>query len=213
MSARTVGLVDYGSGNIQAIANIYGRLGVPVTFVRAPADLAGATHVVLPGVGAFDQAMGHLEASGLRDALTERVVRGGAPFLGICVGMQLLARGSEEGTRAGLGWIDASVERFDHARFAGLAQRTHLPHMGWNDAVAARPHPLLAGLEPSAAFYFLHSYFVRCDRREDVLADADYGGAFACAVQAGNIHGVQFHPEKSHQAGIRLLENFAGLAC
>jgi imidazole glycerol-phosphate synthase subunit HisH len=124
--------------------------------------------------------------------------------------MQLLARRSDEGTRTGLGWIDAEVRRFDHARFT---QRTHLPHMGWNDVEVARPHPLFAGLEQDASFYFLHSYFVECARREDVLAVSEYGGRFACAVHAGNIHGVQFHPEKSHQGGIRLLQNFAELPC
>ena len=205
-----IGLVDYGSGNIQAIANIYSRLSLPSFIARTAADLALATHVVLPGVGAFDQTMEHLEASGLRDALTERVVGQGTPFLGICVGMQLLAARSEEGTRPGLGWIDAEVRRFDHARFT---QRTHLPHMGWNDVELVRPHPLFAGLERDASFYFLHSYYVDCARRDDVLAEADYGGPFACAVHAGNIHGVQFHPEKSHQGGIRLLKNFAELRC
>lgn len=208
-----IGLVDYGSGNIQAIANIYSRLSLPTMIVRTADDLGAATHIVLPGVGAFDQTMGHLEESGLREALTERVVGQGMPFLGICVGMQLLAKRSDEGVRPGLGWIDAEVRRFEHARFASLEQRTHLPHMGWNDVALVHPHPLFAGLETDASFYFLHSYYMQCARREDVLAEADYGGAFSCAVQSGNIHGVQFHPEKSHQGGIRLLKNFAELAC
>lgn len=205
-----IGLVDYGSGNIQAIANIYGRLDIPCFVAKTADELARATHIVLPGVGAFDQTMGHLEESGLRDALTARVLQGKVPFLGICVGMQLLARRSDEGTRAGLGWIDAEVRRFDHARFT---QRTHLPHMGWNDVELLRPNPLFAGLEQDASFYFLHSYYVECAAPADALAAADYGGPFTCAVQHENIHGVQFHPEKSHDGGIRLLRNFAELPC
>jgi glutamine amidotransferase len=203
-----IGLVDYGSGNIQAIANIYARLNIPTFVAREVADLERATKIVLPGVGAFDQTMRHLEDSGLRKALTERVVTRGVPFLGICVGMQLLARRSDEGALPGLGWIDAEVQRFDHARFR---QRTHLPHMGWNDVNVTNAHPLFAGLEQEASFYFLHSYHMVCARPENVLAEADYGGAFTCAVHAANIFGVQFHPEKSHQSGIRLLQNFAGL--
>lgn len=203
-----IALLDYGSGNIRAIANIYGRLGIAHFVAAQAADLDRATHVILPGVGAFDQTMRHLEESGLREALTRRVLGDGLPFLGICVGMQLLAHRSDEGRLPGLGWIDGSVRRFDHARFT---QRTHLPHMGWNDAVVTHRHPLVAGLEPEASFYFLHSYHVECADRADVLAEAEYGGPFTCAVQRGNIHGVQFHPEKSHHTGIRLLQNFAGL--
>ena len=122
-----IALVDYGSGNIQAIANIYSRLNIPTIIASRDEDLALATKVILPGVGAFDQTMQHLEASGLRQGLTERVVERGLPFLGICVGMQLLARRSDEGVLPGLGWIAGEVRRFDHARFT---QRTHLPHMG-----------------------------------------------------------------------------------
>lgn len=146
----------------------------------------------------------------MRDALTVRVIGDKVPFLGICVGMQLLARRSDEGERPGLGWIDADVKRFDHSRFT---QRTHLPHMGWNDVAVARPHALFAGFEHDATFYFLHSYYVSCADPNDVLGETDYGGPFSCAVARGNVHGVQFHPEKSHEGGIRLLRNFAELAC
>lgn len=205
-----IGLINYGSGNIQALANIYGRLNIPHFIVSRAEDLERATRLLLPGVGAFDQTMSHLESSGLRDALTLHVMERKLPFLGICVGMQLLARRSDEGTRPGLGWIDGEVRRFDHARFT---QQTHLPHMGWNDVSVVRPHPLFAGLEQDASFYFLHSYYMDCVNRGDVLGETDYGGPFTCAVQSGNVHGVQFHPEKSHQGGIRLLKNFAELSC
>lgn len=203
-----IAIVDYGSGNIKAIANIYRRLDVPTFVATTPAELRRASHIILPGVGAFDQAMQHLDASGLKEALNTRVLEDRVPFLGICVGMQLLARRSDEGREAGLGWIDADVRRFDASRFA---QPTKLPHMGWNDVERVREHPLLDGMDADLGFYFLHSYHVECDRRDDVLAETEYGGRFHAAVNRANIHGVQFHPEKSHHNGVRLLQNFATL--
>lgn len=201
-----IALVDYGSGNIKAIANIYNRVRIPNFVATKPEDLHRATKVVLPGVGAFDQAMQHLNESGLKDALNQRVLEDRLPFLGICVGMQLLARRSDEGQLPGLGWLDADVKRFDDAQFT---QRTHLPHMGWNDVGVVRASPLLDGLGADASFYFLHSYYVACDRRDDVLGETDYGSQFHCAVNVRNIFGVQFHPEKSHHNGVRVLQNFA----
>lgn len=203
-----IGLVDYGSGNIKAIANIYHRLKIPHFIATTPEDVRRAAKIVLPGVGAFDQTMQHLNDSGLKGALDERVRVEHVPFLGICVGMQLLARRSDEGKLPGLGWIDADVKRFDDARFT-TTDRTHLPHMGWNDVGVVRPNRLFDGLNGDSSFYFLHSYYVACDRREDVLGETDYGGPFHCAVSAGNIFGVQFHPEKSHHNGVRVLQNFA----
>lgn len=203
-----IAIVDYGSGNIRAIANIYQRLKIESYLAHEPSALIHATRVILPGVGAFDQTMGHLQDSGLRSALEDRVLGDGIPFLGICVGMQLLAKRSDEGALTGLGWIDADVKKFDLSRFTG---RTRLPHMGWNDAAPRSGDPLFAGLEPSASFYFLHSYHMVCRDPSDELASADYGGRFTSAVRRGNIWGVQFHPEKSHQSGVRLLENFASI--
>lgn len=203
-----IGLVDYGSGNIRAIANIYNRLKVPSFIATRPADLQRATKIVLPGVGAFDQTMQHLQDSGLREALDRRVREERVPFLGICVGMQLLARRSAEGVLPGLGWIQADVRRFDDAQF-DAGQKTRLPHMGWNDLEVLRAHPLLAGLDSDASFYFLHSYYVACDDAADVIGMTAYGGRFHSAVAVGNIFGVQFHPEKSHHHGVRLLQNFA----
>jgi len=202
-----IAIVDYGLGNVQAIANIYKRLNLPARLAARPEDLVDATHVILPGVGAFDWAMNRLDDSGMRPALENAVLGQGKPALGICVGMQMLARRSDEGTRAGLGWIDAEVRKFDVTR---MTARTHLPHMGWNDV---RPRPaagLFAGFEDDARFYFLHSYYFAPLRDADVLAETDYHGRFASAVRAGHIHGVQFHPEKSHRWGIGLLRNFAG---
>jgi glutamine amidotransferase len=201
-----IAIVDYGSGNIKAIANIYSRLNVPAFVATTPTDLERATRIILPGVGAFDQAMQHLNQSGLRDALNRRVLGDAIPFLGICVGMQLLARRSDEGRLSGLGWINADCRRFDDSRFT---QRTHVPHMGWNDVYAVRDHALFNGHDGEAGFYFLHSYHVECDDGADVLGETEYGGRFHCAVHSRNIHGVQFHPEKSHHNGVRLLKNFA----
>lgn len=201
-----IAIVDYGSGNTRALQNLYSRLRIPTVLVRTPDDLRDADRIVLPGVGAFDQTMGHLQESGLRDALTARVIDDGLPFLGICVGMQLLARRSDEGSLPGLGWIDADVRRFDLTQFH---QRTHLPHMGWNDATPTRPDRLFRGMESGARFYFLHSYHVVCASESSVLTETEYGDVFASGVRRDNIWGVQFHPEKSHSAGIRLLENFA----
>ncbi len=201
-----IGIVDYGSGNVQAIANIYGRLNVPFMVVSSPADLNGVDRVLLPGVGAFDQAMSALNRSGLREALDRSVLERQMPILGICVGLQLFARGSEEGIVPGLGWIDAVVRRFVPSI---LEPPLQLPHMGWNDVLPVKESALLNGVDFGNGFYFLHSYFVDCANTEDVLAKTEYGIDFPCAVSAGNIHGVQFHPEKSHGAGIQLLKNFA----
>ena len=203
-----ISIVDYGVGNVQALANIYKRLEIPCLLAKSAADLAGASHVILPGVGAFDWAMSRLQASGMREALDDLVKVQGKPVLGICVGMQMMARGSDEGKLPGLGWFDAHVHRFDEAKFTS---RTHLPHMGWNDVEPVRADGLLRDLGNDARFYFLHSYYFAPNDPADVLATTVYGERFACAVQRGNVHGAQFHPEKSHGWGIQLLKNFAGL--
>lgn len=201
-------IVDYGLGNVEAIANIYRRLDIPVARARSAAELAGAQRLILPGVGAFDWAMSRLAESGMREMLDTLVIEQGRPVLGICVGMQMMASRSDEGRLPGLGWIDADVRRFDESRFT---QRTHLPHMGWNDIRARDDSGVLSGLAQGARFYFLHSYYFDAHHADQVLAYTDYGAAFASAVQRDNICGVQFHPEKSHQFGIRLLKNFAEL--
>jgi glutamine amidotransferase len=200
-------IIDYGLGNVLAFANVYKKLNIQARVARSVADLAGATRVILPGVGAFDHAMERLDQSGMRDALTELVTSQGVPVLGICVGMQILANSSDEGQLPGLGWVPGRVRKFD---VATLSQKTHLPHMGWNDVQPVRPSGLFAGLESDARFYFLHSYCFVCERDDEVLATTDYGASFSSAVSVGNVYGVQFHPEKSHHFGTRLLQNFAG---
>lgn len=201
-------IVDYGLGNIQAFLNVYKRLNIAARTARTTIDLAGATKLILPGVGDFDHAMERLEHSGMRERLDELVQRDKVPVLGICVGMQMLARSSDEGVRAGLGWIDGGVKNL-----AALDPRRELPlpHMGWNDVRPAASTPLFDKLENGARFYFLHSFYFECDRPMDVAAVCNYGVEFSCAVHAGNIYGVQFHPEKSHHFGTRLLKNYATL--
>lgn len=201
-------LVSYGLGNVQAFANIYRRLNIPVQIAQTVDELATAQRIILPGVGAFDWAMTRLEASGLRPCLDDLVLVQRRPVLGVCVGMQMMARHSDEGQLPGLGWIDAEVRRFDAGRFT---QKTHLPHMGWNDVVPRRTDGLFQDMS-SPRFYFLHSYYFAPAREEDTLAVTDYYGPFTSAVGVGNIYGTQFHPEKSHQWGIQLLRNFAELA-
>lgn len=200
-------IVDYGLGNIQALLNVYKRLNIPATRARTVEELVSASKIIIPGVGAFDHAMERLIRSGMRDALDDMVLRQGVPVLGVCVGMQILGKSSEEGQLPGLGWIDGRVRLFG----AGEPSRLPLPHMGWNDVRATPGHPLFAALESDARFYFLHSYYFECARPADVAAVSHYGVDFGCAVSSTNIHGVQFHPEKSHHFGIRLLNNFAEL--
>jgi len=201
-----IAIIDYGLGNVMAFASLYHRFGISARIARTAGDLEGATRLILPGVGAFDHAMERLGASGMREPATELVRERGLPVLGICVGMQMLAEASDEGVLPGLGWIGGRVRKLD---VSALRQKTQLPHMGWNDVEPVRPSPLFAGLEHNARFYFLHSYYFHCARREDVLAETEYGIRFSCAVNSGAVHGVQFHPEKSHHFGARLLKNFA----
>lgn len=199
-----IGILDYGLGNVSAFESLLRRAGLDVTPVSDPEALKSVTALVLPGVGAFDHAMRCFNDSGLR-APTEELVLGEAavPILGVCVGMQMMARNSEEGTRPGLNWISASVRK--------LPPTCRLPHLGWNDVAPTGAEVLFAGLtEPR--FYFLHSYFFDCDDPQEIGAVAEYGSSsFCCAVSRGNIYGVQFHPEKSHHSGSRLLLNFASL--
>jgi len=201
-------IVDYGLGNIHAFANIYKRLHIPVTIASSAADLVDAKKIILPGVGAFDWAMTRLNESGMRDCLEESVTEKGCPVLGICVGMQMMAKRSDEGILEGLGWIDAEVRRFDEVTFT---QQTRLPHMGWNEVEPMTGSCLFQGLENDARFYFLHSYYFVPNRETDVLSVTDYNGPYASSVRSGNVFGVQFHPEKSHHWGIQLLKNFAEL--
>lgn len=200
-----IGVVDYGLGNVRAFENIYRRLGIVAQPVRTAEELVLADRLILPGVGAFDWAMNRLTDSGMLDALNVRVLQDRVPVLGVCVGMQIMAEGSEEGSAAGLGWIPGHVVRF---RDEWFDSHTHLPHMGWNDVEPVGSPAIMAGLEVPQ-FYFLHSYFFRPVDRNHVIAQTHYGQVFASALRRGNIWATQFHPEKSHDWGIGLLRNFA----
>jgi glutamine amidotransferase len=202
-------IINYGSGNIAALMNIFKQHRIPHFLASDPSRFNDADRFLLPGVGAFDPTMEQLTRSGIVEALGEQVLAKGKKVLGICVGMHLLAESSEEGERAGLGWISGRVRKID---VAGLAGPPHLPHMGWN-SVRVRPGArLFDGVDQARGFYFLHSYYFDASRAEDVSSHVEYGAALPCGVENGNVFGVQFHPEKSHANGVRLLQNFALIA-
>ena len=204
-----IGIVNYGLGNIQAFANIYKRLNIDSGIASSSDDLKDVTGIILPGVGAFDWAMARLNKSGMREVLDDLVMHQKKPVIGICVGMQMMANGSDEGELEGLGWIDAEVKKFDRSKFD---QKILLPHMGWNNVNPQGQDLLFNDLQIAARFYFLHSYYFVPHNPENVLAVTDYHSSFASAVRSENVFGVQFHPEKSHHWGIQLLENFAEIA-
>ena len=200
-----IAIVDYQMGNIGSIVNMFKRIGFESRVARDKGDLATASKIILPGVGSYDHGMTNLRKSSLLDELNAKVLEG-TPVLGICLGMQLLARSSEEGTEPGLGWIDGAVRKF---QFAEPDRHLKVPHMGWNDVAPAKEDPLIAGLPDRPRYYFVHSYHFVCHNPEDALLTTTYGGEFVSAVRKGNIMGVQFHPEKSHKYGMALLKNFA----
>lgn len=203
-----IAIIDYGSGNVGAIADIYKRLKIPHQITRDLKCLEAAERYVLPGVGAFDATMSHLSGSGMLELLNEQVLVRGKKVLGICVGMQILAESSEEGTLAGLGWIKGRVRKIDASRLASLP---HLPHMGWNSIVARSGARLFDGVDVKRGFYFLHSYYFDAESDADVAATVEYGGSLPCAVAHGNVYGMQFHPEKSHANGVAIFRNFSEL--
>jgi imidazole glycerol-phosphate synthase subunit HisH len=201
-------IINYGLGNISAFVNVYKRLNIPVIVASHKEELEKADKIILPGVGAFDHAMTMLEKSGMRETLDDLVLQKKIPVLGICVGMQILAKSSEEGVLPGLGWIDGIVKKFDPAL---IKHKTRLPHMGWNTVIPSKAEKLLESFDDSSRFYFLHSYYFFCFDAKNEIANTNYGLTFTSAVKSGNIYGVQFHPEKSHENGIQLLNNFAKL--
>jgi glutamine amidotransferase len=206
----TTVVIDYGAGNLRSVAKALEAVGGDVIVTGDPAVVAAADRIVLPGVGAFGQCIGALRGiGGLEDALTHAVKRRGVPFLGICVGMQLLSvEGHEHGVHAGLGWIDGIVERMHPAGLPGLLK---VPHMGWNTLSVRGAHPVLAGMDGVRAYY-VHSYRFVADNAADVLAVSDYGGEVAAVIGRDNLIGVQFHPEKSQAVGLGFLERFLAWA-
>jgi glutamine amidotransferase len=199
-------IIDYGLGNVAAFLNMYKRMHIPAKAASTAAELEDAERLVLPGVGAFDYAMELLDGSGMRPTLENLVNERKRPVLGVCVGMQILTDGSDEGEREGLGWIRGRTRHFGSTE---SAQRLPLPHMGWNDVKPGGGRRLFEGLEEEPRFYFLHSYYVDPADRGETAATANYGLDFACAIHRDNVWGVQFHPEKSHHFGAAVLKNFA----
>jgi glutamine amidotransferase len=203
-----VTIVDYGVGNIFAFQNVFKRLDIQTKIARSVTDLNEVEKLILPGVGSFDYAMNQLNISGMRERLDELVLNKKVPVIGICVGMQMMGNRSDEGNLEGLKWIDAEILKFNERL---IEQRTKLPHMGWNDVIPIENHPLFIGLEEEAIFYFLHSFYFKCNNPNDSIATSVYGLSFSSAVNHNNIYGIQFHPEKSHHFGEKLLYNFAKL--
>jgi len=202
-----VTIVDYGVGNLASIANMARKAGTDCVISSDPAVVAAADKLILPGVGAFDRGMANLAERGLIPILNERAMERRVPTLGLCLGMQLLGRGSEEGTRPGLGWLAADSVRFTFPADTALK----VPHMGWNFIEPAAPAALVQSLPPEPRFYFVHSYYLACDNPGDVMCWTTYGGRFASGIHKGNLWGTQFHPEKSHSFGLALLRNFLAL--
>ena len=204
-----IAIIDYGVGNIKAFGNVYHSSGIPFKIATSWQDLKhGVSKIILPGVGSFDHAMQSLQNSGMRERLDELVTEERKPVIGICVGMQMLAKSSDEGEMSGLGWIDGAVKRFDRAE---IGEERPLPHMGWNSLEILTNDSIFDGLDEESRFYFLHSYYFVCNNSADILATANYGKEFACAVKSDNVYGIQCHPEKSHHNGIKLLNNFGEL--
>ncbi|HVW24424.1 MAG TPA: imidazole glycerol phosphate synthase subunit HisH [Polyangiaceae bacterium] len=202
-----IAVVDSGVANVGSVVNMLKRIGVRAHAVDVPSALESADAIILPGVGHFDAGMKHLRERGLVEALEDRVLGRRVPILGICLGMQLLTRSSEEGAAAGLSWLDAETQRLD----PGIASGLLVPHMGWNETIGS-DEDLFGRFEGTPRFYYVHSYHVVCRAQSDVAAVCMYGTKVTAAVRHRNIFGCQFHPEKSHRYGMKFLEAFVGLA-
>lgn len=201
-------IIDYGLGNIRAFANVYERLNIKTKLAHKAEDLKDAIKIILPGVGSFDHAMNLLNDSGMREELDKQVLVNKIPVIGICLGMQIMAKSSDEGKLPGLGWFDAEVRLFNSE---SIKFKTRYPHMGWNTMKPIKGSPILNNLNEGSRFYFLHSYYVTCNNSSDVLTETTYGITYASAINKENIFGIQYHPEKSHSNGVQLLKNFAGM--
>jgi glutamine amidotransferase len=201
-----IAIVNYGSGNVAAIADIFKRLKLPHTITSNYNELKAADRYVLPGVGAFDTTMRTLKESGLISLLNDEVCGRGKKIMGVCVGMQILGDSSDEGLLPGLGWIPGHVRRIDPLSIDGLPK---LPHMGWNSVSLQKESKLFEDVDLDQGFYFLHSYYFNALDPESVLATVNYGTVMPCALAVDNIFGFQFHPEKSHSNGMAVFRNFS----
>lgn len=201
-------IIDYNMGNLGSIKNMIKKIGSNAIISSDPEDILKADKLILPGVGAFDNGMRNLECLGIIPAINYKVIKERTPILGICLGMQLFTERSEEGSLQGLGWISGYSKKFD---FTGSNFNYKIPHMGWNDIKIQKESQLFDSLSEEPRFYFVHSYYVVCNNGSDILATTEYGYEFTSAVARDNIYGTQFHPEKSHRYGMKVLENFVEL--
>ncbi len=198
-------IIDYGLGNLVSVKNMLKKLGAESVITDQVSEIEKAKKMILPGVGAFDNGMNLIKQKGLLDILNKKATKEKIPVLGICLGMQLLTKGSEEGLEKGLGWVDAQTIKFD------FPDRTlKIPHMGWSYIDVKKENALIRK-EDKHRFYFVHSYYVKCNDQNDVIANCNYGTEFTCMFNHENIYGAQFHPEKSLKFGMELLDNFSKL--
>lgn len=202
-----ISVLDYGVSNSGSILNMLKKINVEAHLIKSPLEVLESERLILPGVGSFDNGMKSLISAGLSEAVREVALRKSVPLLGICLGMQLLCDGSDEGDIPGLGIIPGRCERIKPAGEVKLK----VPHMGWNFLSNIVPDPLFAGLEEDVRFYFVHAYHMKPIEQGTIIAEAKYGGSLTAVVKSGCTYGVQFHPEKSHSFGMRLLKNFADL--
>lgn len=207
MTKNSLVIIDYGMGNTRSILNMIRKAGGDATISNNIKILTDAKAIILPGVGSFDNAITKLKTLGIWEVLNRKVIDQSTPFLGICLGMQLLFESSDEGKLNGLGWLKGHVKRFDSSQKIST-KKLIVPHMGWNIVKPVNFNSLYAGLENETRFYFVHTYYTDCEDTKDILAKANYGNEFTCSVNKKNIWGVQFHPEKSHRFGMIFFENF-----
>jgi imidazole glycerol-phosphate synthase subunit HisH len=198
-------IIDYGVGNLASMQNMLKKIGVPSLISSKKRDIETADKLILPGVGAFDTCAEKLQQSGLLEILSQKVLQDKTPVLGVCVGLQLLLEQSEEGKLQGLGWIKGKIVRFKQEQ---LPAGTKIPHMGWTDVTVGKPSKLFDSMHEEPRFYFVHSYHAELSDESDALLYADYNYRFVAGIERANIMGVQFHPEKSHKFGMKLLGNF-----
>lgn len=199
-----IAIINYGLGNLTSIQNMHKRLGIAAIISNDPDKIKNASKLILPGVGHFKKGMENLHNSGLKDLLDDLVLNQKKPILGICLGAQLMTKHSEEGDVDGLGWVDAITVRFDQTKINGLK----VPHMGWSDIHTTDSNPLWTNLPPEPRFYFVHTFHFLFDAKNEISATSTHSYEFACAFQKENIFGTQFHPEKSHKFGMKVIENF-----